>query len=166
MLVFTRKTLLTLLVAASLLGSLSGCSKNADTPAPVATQTLYDRLGGLPAVSAVVDQFITNIVAETMTPNSNLKRTFTPLLQSNNSYWVASLRNHLIGQIGQATGGPLQYKGLAMPVAHQGMNITDVEFNALVAELGKAMTSKGVPTSQQTEVVNILAPLKSSIVGK
>jgi hemoglobin len=160
----TRKMPLTLLLAATLLGS---CSKNNESPAPTTTtQTLYDRLGGLPAVSAVVDQFITNVVAESMTPNSNLKRTFNPLIQSGNSYRVASLRNHLIDQIGQAAGGPLQYKGLSMPAAHQGMNITDAEFNALVAELGKAMTTKGVPAAQQAEVVNILAPLKSSIVGK
>jgi hemoglobin len=73
---------------------------------------------------------------------------------------------NLIDQIGQTTGGPLQYKGLSMPMAHQGMNITNVEFNALVDELGKAMTTKGVPAARQTEAVNILAPLKSSIVGK
>lgn len=164
MLKLTRKFPLAVLLAASLLGSLGACKKNED--APVAQASLYDRLGGLPAVSAVVDQFITNVVAETMTANSKLKRTFDPLVQSGNSYRVASLRNHLIDQIGQATGGPLEYKGKAMAIAHQGMNITDDEFNALVAELGKAMTSKGVPTAQQTEVVNILAPLKSSIVGK
>jgi len=160
----TRKFSLTLLVAASLLGTLGACKKNAE--APVAATSLYERLGGLPAVSAVVDQFITNVVAETMTSNSKLKRTFDPLIQSGNSYRVASLRNHLIDQIGQAAGGPLVYKGLSMPVAHKGMNITEVEFNALVAELGKAMASKGVPTAQQTEVVNILAPLKSSIVAQ
>jgi len=163
MVTITRKMPLALLLAVTLLGS---CNKNNESPVPTTTQTLYDRLGGLPAVSAVVDQFITNVVAESMTANSNLKRTFNPLIQSGNSYRVASLRNHLIDQIGQATGGPLQYKGMSMPLAHQGMNITDVEFNALVAELGKAMTTKGVPAAQQTEVVNILAPLKSSIVGK
>lgn len=161
MVTLTRKMPLALLLAATLLGS---CSKNNESP--TAPKTLYDRLGGLPAVSAVVDQFIANVVAESMTANSNLRRTFTPLLQSNNKYRVDALRNHLIDQIGQAAGGPLTYKGLSMPAAHQGMNITDVEFNALVAELGKAMTSKGVPTAQQTEVVNILAPLRSSIVGK
>lgn len=164
MLHLTRKFPLAVLLAALLLGTMSACKKNED--APVAQASLYDRLGGLPAVSAVVDQFITNVVAETMTSNSKLKRTFDPLLQSGNSYRVTSLRNHLIDQIGQAAGGPLEYKGLAMPAAHQGMNITSDEFNALVAELGKAMTSKGVPVAQQTEVVNILAPLKGSIVGK
>jgi hemoglobin len=164
MFTLTRKFSLTLLVAASLLGTLGACKKNAE--APVAATSLYERLGGLPAVSAVVDQFIANVVAETMTSNSKLKRTFDPLVQSGNSYRVTSLRNHLIDQIGQAAGGPLVYKGLSMPAAHKGMNITEVEFNALVAELGKAMTSKGVPTAQQTEVVNILAPLKSSIVAQ
>jgi len=143
---------------------LGSCKKNEE--APVAQASLYERLGGLPTVLAVVDQFITNVVAETMTSNSKLKRTFDLLAQSGNSYRVTSLRNHLIDQIGQVTGGPLEYKSKSMALAHQGMNITDVEFNALVAELGKAMTSKGVPTAQQTEVVTILAPLKASIVGK
>ena len=46
----TRKLPLTLLLAASLLGSLSACKKNEDAPA--APTSLYDRLGGLPAVSA------------------------------------------------------------------------------------------------------------------
>ena len=160
----TRKFSLGVLLAASLLGSLSACKKNED--APVAQASLYDRLGGLPAVSAVVDQFITNVVAETMTSGSKLKRTFDPLVQSGDAYRVASLRNHLIDQIGQACGGPLAYKGKTMQVAHQGMAITDVEFNALVAELARAMTTKGVPTAQQTEVVNILAPLKPTIVGQ
>ena len=164
MLTLTRKSSLTLLLAASLLGTLGACKKNAEAPA--APTSLYERLGGLPAVSAVVDQFITNVVAETMTSNSKLKRTFDPLVQSGNSYRVASLRNHLIDQIGQAAGGPLVYKGKTMQAAHQGMAITDVEFNALVAELAKAMTSKGVPAAQQTEVVTILSPLKSTIVGQ
>ena len=160
----TRKLPLTLLLAASMLGSLSACKKNEATPA--APASLYDRLGGLPAVSAVVDQFITNVVTETMTTNSNLKRTFNPLVQSGDAYRVASLRNHLIDQIGQAAGGPLAYKGKTMQVAHQGMNITDVEFNALITELGKAMTTKGVPAAQQAELVTILSPLKPTIVGQ
>lgn len=157
----THKLPLTLLLAASLRGSLSACKKNEDTLA-----SLYDRLGGLLAVSAVVDQFITNVMTETMTTNSNLKRTFNPLVQSGDAYRVASLRNHLIDQIGQAAGGPLAYKGKTMQLAHQGMHITDVEFNALIIELGKAMTSKGVPAAQQAELVTILSPLKPTIVGQ
>lgn len=161
-----RKSSFKLLLAVALLSSATACKKDDPAPAPVAAKSLYERLGGLPAVTGVVDQFIANVVAETMTPNSKLKRTFDPLVQSGNSYRVASLRNHLIDQIGEAAGGPLKYKGLPMATAHQGMNITDAEFNALVAELGKALTSKGVPADQQTELVNILAPLKPSIVGK
>ena len=164
MLTLTRKFSLALLLATALLGTLGACKKNEE--APVAATSLYERMGGLPAVSAVVDQFITNVVTETMTPNSKLKRTFDPLVQSGNAFRVASLRNHLIDQIGEAAGGPLAYKGLSMPAAHRGMNISEVEFNALVAELGKAMTTKGVPADQQAQVVNVLVPLKASIVGQ
>ena len=153
-----------LLLAATLLGGLSSCHK--DDPTPTPTASLYSRLGGLPAVSAVVDQFLSNVIAETMNSDSKLKRTFTPLIQSGDPYRVTVLRNNLIDQIGQATGGPLEYKGKTMAEAHKGMNISDVEFNALVAELGKAMTTKGVPTSEQAEVVAILGPLEPSIINK
>jgi hemoglobin len=98
----------------------------------VATTSLYERLGDLPTVSTVVAQFITNVVAETMMSNSKLERTFDLLVQSDNSYCVASLRNQPIDQIGQATGGLLVYEGLSMPAAHRGMNIREVKFNALV----------------------------------
>ena len=158
------RSLSAILLLVTLLGSLSSCHK--DAPAPATSDSLYSRLGGLPAVSAVVDQFISNVVAETMTADSKLKRTFTPLIQSGVSYRLASLRNHLIDQIGQATGGPLEYKGKAMAVAHQGMNITNAECAALVNELGKAMTTKGVPASEQAEVVAILGPLEPTIINK
>ncbi|MBJ6144469.1 hypothetical protein [Hymenobacter sp. BT559] len=99
----------------------------------MATTSLYERLSDLPTVSTVVDQFITNVVTETMMSNSKLERTFDLLMQSDNSYHVASLRNQLIDQIEQATGGLLVYEGLSMPAAHRGMNVREVEFNALVS---------------------------------
>lgn len=50
--------------------------------------------------------------------------------------------------------------------AHQGLNITEVEFNALVGDLVDAMTSLGVAQADQNELLGILGGLKPDIVGQ
>lgn len=161
---------LALLLAGSLLFSAASCSKDKDTtPTPTPEASLYERLGKVDAISAVVDKFIGNVVAETATPGSKLKRTFQPLLTdvtAGNSYRLTVLRNNLIDQIGQASGGPLVYKGKTMQEAHQGMQITDDEFTALVTQLTAALDFYNVPTKEKNDLIAILGPLKGSIVGQ
>jgi hemoglobin len=167
-----RRYSLLFLLAGSFLVT-SSCSKDDDdNTTPVAEATLYDRLGKVAGVSTVVDTFLGNVVAETQTPTSKLKRTFQPLLNevgSRNPFEVPRvilLRNNLIDQIGQAAGGPLIYKGKPMPEAHRNMRITDDEFNALVAALGSALTTNNVPQKEQGELVAILGGLKGTIVNQ
>src|SRR2546425_7499847 len=80
---------------------------------------LYDRLGGKPAISAVVDGFVTKVAAD--------KRI-------NGYFWnadVVNLKAMLFEQICAASGGPCRYTGKDMKTAHAGMNIKDGEFTAL-----------------------------------
>src|SRR3954467_1740547 len=104
--------------------TLSSCSKNDSTPTP----SLYDRLGGVNAISAVVDKFLANVVGDNRI-NSFFSATVA------NASRTQLLRNNLIDQIGEASGGPLKYKGKDMTTAHTGMNITDAQFTALVEDL-------------------------------
>ena len=125
---------------------------------------MYDRLGGVSAISAVVDQFITNVAAD-----PNMVRTFTPLLQEvqkGNTARLTALRNNLIDQIGQASGGPQKYTGKDMVTAHKGMKITDTEFNSLVNDLVMALNKFNVPSTEQNELLGVLGGLKSQIVGQ
>ncbi|WP_128545718.1 group I truncated hemoglobin [Larkinella soli] len=143
--------------------SFTAC-KDDDDDMAAAPKTLYERLGGKTAISAVVDDFITNVAAD-----PNMKRTFQPLLEDvakGNTARVTSLRNNLIDQIGQATGGPEMYKGKSMKEAHKGMKITDTEFNSLVADLTKSLDKFKVPTAEKTELLTALAGLKGDIVGQ
>ena len=147
------------LVFASIL-MLSSCKKDEAAVTP----TLYSRLGGSPAISAVVDKFIGYVAADPI-----MVRTFKPLLDDvgkGNTARVTKLRNNLIDQIGQASGGPEMYKGLDMVAAHKGMNITDTEFGALVNDLVKALNDFKVPATEQNELLGVLGGLKGSIVGK
>ena len=147
------------LVFASIL-MLSSCKKDE----AVVTPALYSRLGGSPAISAVVDKFIGYVAADPI-----MVRTFKPLLDDvgkGNTARVTKLRNNLIDQIGQASGGPEMYKGLDMVAAHKGMAITDTEFGALVNDLVKALNDFKVPATEQNELLGVLGGLKGSIVGK
>jgi hemoglobin len=134
------------------------CNKEEDvvvTPTP----TLYERLGGINAISAVVDQFITNVVGDNVI-NARFAVTVA------NPSRAQLLRNNLIDQICAGAGGPCQYKGKNMVDAHKGMNITDAEFTALVGDLVAALNTFSVPQKEQDDLLAILGPMKSDIVGQ
>ncbi len=76
------------------------------------------------------------------------------------------LRNNLIDQICAGAGGPCQYKGKTMVAAHTGMNITVAEFNALVGDVVAALDFYNVPEKEKNDLLAILGPLQTDIVGK
>lgn len=131
-----------------------------DKDEPVVTdKTLYERLGGITAISAVVDQFLTNVVGDNAI-NGRFAVTVA------NPSRTQLLRNNLIDQICAGAGGPCQYKGKTMLEAHTGMNITQAEFNALVADLVAALDKFNVPATEKNELLAILGPMQTDIVGK
>ena len=142
--------------------SLASCDKEEEMKAP----TLYDRLGGVNAISAVVDEFIGRVAV-----NPDMVRTFKPLLDDvakngASSARLAILRNNLIDQVGEASGGPQKYKGKDMVTAHKGMMITEKEFNSLAGDLSGALDKFNVPATEKGELLSVIGSLKPSIVGQ
>ncbi len=115
-------------------------------------RTLYDRLGGIEAITAVVESFRDRVAAD---DRMNLKFARTDL---------ARLRKMLIDQVCEATGGPCHYNGRSMKEAHAGMAVTKGEFDALVDDLIKTLNEFKVPGHEQSELLAILKPLESEIV--
>ena len=115
-------------------------------------KSLYDRLGGVDAISAVTDAFIANAAADTRI-NAKFAKTDIP-----------RLRLHLIEQLCAATGGPCVYTGKDMKSTHKNMMVTEGEFNALVEDLVAALNKFSVPEKEKGELLAILGPLKSQIV--
>ncbi len=132
---------------------LASCSKSEDTPPP----SLYERLGKNAAIGAVTDQFITNVAGDNRINAFFADAAADPAR-------LTKLRNNLVNQIGQASGGPEKYTGLDMKTAHKGMGIQESEFNALVEDLGKALDKFNVGAAEKSELVGALAPLKGDIV--
>jgi hemoglobin len=137
------------------LGFITGCSKDEEP----AAATLYTRLGGISAISAVTDKFLTNVASDNVI-NSRFSAA------ASNPSRLQLLRNNLIDQICAGSGGPCQYKGKTMLEVHTGMNITEAEFNALVGDLVAALNTFNVPEKEKNDLLAILGPMKTDIVGK
>ena len=115
-------------------------------------KSLYERLGGIDAIRAVVDDFVANVAAD--------KRINKFVAHTD----IARLKRNLVDQICQGSGGPCTYTGRSMRETHAGMGVRNRDFNALVADLGKSLKKFKVPAREQRELVGILAPMRRDIV--
>lgn len=117
-------------------------------------KSLYDRLGGKSAITAVVETFVGNVGGD--------KRI--------NGYFastdLAKLKVHLVNQICEASGGPCKYAGRTMKQTHAGMGVTDPAFGALVEDLVAALDHHKVGKAEKDELLGVLGPMKSDIVEK
>ncbi len=121
-------------------------------PEPAASKSLYDRLGGKTAISAVVDEFVANVASDSRI-NGRFATTDIP-----------KLKGHLVDQVCMATGGPCTYHGRDMRTTHAGMKISNRDFGALVEDLVKALDTFKVPGKEKAELLGILGPMKKDIV--
>jgi hemoglobin len=115
---------------------------------------LYDRLGGKPAITAVVDDFVANVAADTRI-NGFFAKTDIP-----------RLKTLLVEQICAGSGGPCTYTGRDMKTTHAGMGVTDAHFGALVEDLVKTLDKFKVPQREKDELLSVLGPMKSDIVAR
>ncbi|HKX32031.1 MAG TPA: group 1 truncated hemoglobin [Blastocatellia bacterium] len=115
-------------------------------------KSLYERLGGQAAISAVVDEFA-GIVLKDDRINKKFAKTDANRLVTNLKAFVC-----------KATGGPCSYGGRDMKTSHKGMGTTEGEFNALVEDLVKALDKFKVPDREKNELLGALGPLKGDIV--
>ena len=122
-------------------------------PAEAQTVSLYERLGGLPAITAVVDDFIGRLKKDPV-----VKDRFEALN-------VPRFREKLIEQVGEVSGGPQRYTGIDMLTLHTGMDITEEEFNAVVGDLTASLNAFQVPEREQRETLAAIGQLKDQIVA-
>ena len=132
-----------------------GGKKQTTTTTQASGKSLYDRLGGVDAIKAVVKDFVEEQVAKDSRINARFANTDIPKLEE-----------HLTNQICEATGGPCKYTGRSMKESHAGMGITEAEFGALVEDLKKSLAKFNVPQPEQDELIGALAKMHDDIVEK
>jgi hemoglobin len=114
--------------------------------------SLYERLGGLDAIEAVVDSFVGRCAGDDRI-NGKFERTDIP-----------RLTEMLVDQVCEAAGGPCTYTGRAMRETHDGMQVTAGEFDALVEDLVATLDVFDVPKPEQEELLALLGPMRDEIV--
>lgn len=149
------KTLVTVLVVLCSAASFAAGAPGSGTKTASVTQAkkpLFERLGGKPAVEAVVDDFLGR-VAKDERINAGFATGDVP-----------RLRQRLVELVCAGTGGPCVYSGRDMKSAHAGMKITNAQFDALVGHLVATLDKFKVPAQEKGELLGILGPMRGSIV--
>ena len=148
-------------LAALILVPLSACKKTEQSAAvdstkavtdTIAARSLFDRLGGQTAITAVVDSFVARVAAD-----ARINKKFA---KSD----VGRVKTMLVDQICNQTGGPCTYTGRSMKEAHANMGVTEGEFNALVDDLITTLRAFNVPSKEQNELLTALGSMKGDIV--
>jgi hemoglobin len=122
-----------------------------------APTSLYENLGGKPAIVAVVDEFVSRVAAD-----KRINDFFAAVARDPQR--MASFKGKLVDQICQASGGPCVYTGKSMKRAHKGMGITTADFNALVEDLVGALDKFNVAGKDKDTLLGVLGPMKADIV--
>ena len=132
-------------------------------------QSLYERLGGVFAIAAVIDHFsdavVKNAVAGQGSDNPALREWHTeqlarlPGLKFMRTLWVCNV-----------SGGPFEYVGtkpghdeVALEEAHRALKITPEEFDAVAGELAKSLDFFKVPEREKGEVLSAFAAHKGEV---
>lgn len=120
--------------------------------------SLYQRLGNVNGISAVVDDFVDNLLKnEVVTKNEKVVAALGRITKP-------GLKFQLTAFICQATGGPEKYTGRSMKDSHSHLGINEAEWQATVSELTKSLAKFTVPKQEQDELIAIVATTKSDIV--
>ena len=117
-------------------------------------KSLYQRLGGKKAITAVVDDFTTRVLGDTRI-NMFFAHTDIP-----------HFKQCIVNQLCKATGGPCKYTCRSMKDTHAGMGVTTADFNATVEDLVATLNKFKVGKTEQDELLAILGPMKKDIVEK
>jgi hemoglobin len=126
-------------------------------------KSLYERLGGVYAIAAVVDRFSDQLLEnpKIVNANSQLKEWHTekykerlPGLKFNRTLWVCAV-----------SGGPYEYTAKSLHDAHMELHIPPEVFDEVSAELGRALDYFKVPKREKEEALAAFDAQKSHVTA-
>lgn len=115
--------------------------------------SIFDDIGGPPAVTAAVDDLYRRVIADPA---------LTPYFDGVD---MKSLKGHQRSFIAAAVGGPEPYLGRSMGESHAYLNIRPEHFDRVVEHLVDTLSDLGVRPSVIEQIGATLAPLKADIVS-
>jgi len=159
---------LTAVPAAMLVGADKAAAQARQT---ASDKSLYERLGGVFAIAAVVDHFsdavVKNPIVGRKSKNPRLREWHTknlerlPGLKFMRTLWVCN-----------ASGGPFEFTAtkpgktpLGLEEAHRNLRISPAEFDEVAAELGRTLDFAQVPKREKAEVLAAFAAHKDEVTA-
>ena len=117
--------------------------------------SLYHRLGGYDAIAAFADELLARVLAD---PQLGV-------------YWKGkckdSLRKErqvLVDYLCAAAGGPVNYSGRDMKTSHEGLGISESDWNVFAKHAVASLEDLGVPQGEKNDVLALASSLKGDIV--
>jgi hemoglobin len=122
------------------------------------TPSLYERLGGVYAIAAVVDDFIDRIMDDPrLNANPKVNEAHHRVSRAGFKYLVTEM-------VCWATGGPQRYSGKGMYDSHAHLGITPDEWQVFLGDFKATLDHFGVGTAEQSELFAIVESTKKDIV--
>jgi len=118
-------------------------------------KTLYERLGGYDAISAVVNDLLPRVQAD-----PQLARFW----QHRGEDGLKREKQLLIDFLSSCAGGPLFYTGRDMKTTHKGMRISEGDWSAFLGHLHATLRAFQVPQAERDEVVAFVQSTKADMV--
>jgi hemoglobin len=122
-------------------------------PPRPADDGLYHALGGHSGLAKLMDRFMEQLLAD-----ARMRPFFKDADQKH-------VKEQLVLQLCELSGGPCRRDGPDMKQAHDGMDVTRADFNALVEVLQDTMDAQGIPFRAQNRLLARLAPMHREIVN-
>ena len=140
---------------AAFFGAVLAASAAFAQPAAAQTtdDTLYQQLGGQSGLVTLMDDFMTRLLAD---------KRMGPFFKDVDHKHV---KEELVTQFCEVSGGPCKRKGPDMSKAHSGMDVTKGDFNALVEVLQQSMDAQGIGFGTQNKLLARLAPMHREIIN-
>jgi hemoglobin len=169
----TRRSVVAGLTLAATSAAILAQAQSADAQETQASAdaSLYERLGGVFAIAAVIDHFsdalIKNPIVGQESENPQLREWHTnnlgrlPGLKFMRTLWVC-----------EVSGGPFKFMAtkpgatpLGLEEAHRDLKISPAEFDEVAAELGRTLDALKVPEREKTEVLEAFAAHKDEVTA-
>jgi hemoglobin len=153
----TKRLVARFLIVALVLGlGVYGGFNVVTAQAQMQQASLYKRLGGYDAIAAVTDDFIGRTAAD---------KTLGKFFVGHSTESLHRIRQLVVDQLCAATGGPCFYIGRSMKDSHQGMGITEADWNTAVGHLVASLDKFKVPEKEKNEFLALASSLKKDIVN-
>ena len=118
-------------------------------------KTLYERLGGYDAISAVANDLLPRLQADPQ---------LTRFWQHRGEDGLRREKQLLINFLCSSAGGPLHYTGRDMKTSHKGMRISETDWSAFLGHLHATLEAFQVPQAERDEVVAFVQSTKKDMV--